>query len=180
MVLHLIMKLRDNTQMQSSEKELITSLQSYVDQIPFVRPLTIQVEQASQGSVSLSMKPLKGLLNHFETYQAGSIFTLAEVAGGTLCGTFLDLSKNLLITKKGEIAFLKAASEKLVAEARMDQNLIKRTLSELEKSKKIDAPVSVFINTANGEPIAECHFVYYLRFGIPRTFSSKQSIKTHD
>ncbi len=149
----------------------LESLQAYIDRIPFVRPLGIRVKHAEYGSVSLAMNPAQGLLNHFKTYQAGSLFTLAEVAGGTLCGTFLNLSENLLITKKGDISFLKATSKELIAEAKADPLLIEKTLTQLKESKKADLPVSVVIKTVDSDSICECHFIYYLRVGFPKVFS---------
>ena len=161
--------------MQLPRETLTASLQAYIDQIPFVRPLGILVNRASKGSVSLKMRPQKGLQNHLGTYQAGSIFTLAEAAGGTLCGTFLDLSNNLLITRKGEIAFLKATDQELIAEANLEEVLIQGALTELKESKKVDVPVLVSIQTTDGESVAACNFIYYLRLGIPRQFSPKPS-----
>jgi len=178
MVLHFAMDLRDNTQMQLPSNELNSALQAYINQMPFVCPLGISVKEASRGFVSLSLKPARGLLNHFETYQAGSIFTLAEVTGGVLCGTFLNLSENLLITKKGEIAFLKATSKELIAEAVLEKNLIENTLSELKETKKADIKISVTIKTNDGEPVSECHFIYYLRLGIPKMFKGQSSVRT--
>lgn len=166
--------------MPISQSDLISSLQAYMDQMPFVRPLGIFIKEASKGSVSLSLKPGKALFNHFETYQAGSIFTLAEVTGGVLCGTFLDLSQNLLITKKGEIAFLKATSKELIAEAAFGKELIESTLQELKKAKKANVEISVTIKTSDGEPVSECHFIYYLRIGIPTVFIKSSSVKSHD
>lgn len=166
--------------MKTPKTLLIESLQAYLNQIPFVQPLGIVVKQAEQGFVSLTMEPAKTLLNHFETYQAGSLFTLAEVTGGTLCGTFLDLSKNLLITKKGEISFLKATSKALVAEAKLDSDQIKNALIQLKESKKTDFPVTVVIKTGDSEVISECHFIYYLRIGIPEVFLKPSSVKSHD
>lgn len=138
--------------------------------MPFVKPMGIRVAEARKGFVSVRMKPQQSLFNQMATYQAGSLFTLAEVAGGLFCGTFLDLSKNFLITKKSEILFERATSEELVAESLLAEEAAQKVLAELAERKKIDFPVEVHVKTISGEPILACRFVYYLRMGIPRSF----------
>lgn len=162
--------------MSQSDSMLIRSLQSFVDEIPFAKAIGIKVTAAQKGFVETHVYPSKHLFSHFGTYQAGVYFTLAEVTGGLLCGTFLDLTGNLLITKKSEIKFDNSVGDSLISSATLPPSSIEKLLSELDARKKSNILVDVFINSLSGKPIAKCHNEYYLRIGIPKSFTSGRRI----
>lgn len=157
--------------MAPNSDSLLTQLQGFIDQIPFARELGISVREARRGGVSLAVRPQEKLFNHFGTYQAGVLFTLAEVTGGALYGTFLDLSQNLVLTKQGEIEFQKTTAGELLSEAALEENEIERILSELRSQRKLDLPQPIFLNTREGQRVATARFSYYLRLGIPRSLT---------
>ncbi len=156
--------------MAASSRELIENLQKFIDAMPFARPMGIQVAEARRGFVSLRMNPTQALFNQMNTYQAGALFTLAEITGGTFCGTFLDLSKNFLITKKSHVEFLRATGEELIGESQLSENDIEKALAELDQRRKLDFPVDVRVQTPAGEPVLNGQFIYYLRMGVPHSF----------
>lgn len=148
-----------------------TNLKLFVDQIPFARELGISVGEARRGLISLAVQPQEKLFNHFGTYQAGALFTLAEVTGGALCGTFLDLSKNLVLTKRGEIHFQKTTSGELLSEASLDEKEMGEILSQLSSQRKLDLSLRIRLRARAGQTIAEASFSYYLRLGMPRSLA---------
>ncbi len=157
--------------MQQADGDLIKTLQAFVDKIPFAESFEMKVAEARKGFVRLAIDPKPALFNHFGTYQAGVCFTAAEIAGGLLCGTFLDLEKHLLITQKSSINFQKATSRPLVVEAELTDEVIDgKIIPALAAKRKTVFAVCVVVRTPEGEVIAECQNDYYLRIGIPKIF----------
>ena len=157
--------------MERTEPDLLSDIQKFVDQIPFAKEIGLIVAQAKKGFVSLKLCPQIRLFNHFKTYQAGALFTLAEVTGGALCGTFMDLSKNLVLTKRGEINFKQAANSEVFSEAFLEEKTINEVLLNLEVFKKMDLPIEIRLKTLEGQILAYCRLCYYLRYRIPRSFA---------
>ena len=159
-----------------ANNKLIAELQSFISQIPFVREVQVSVAKADKGFVQLSINPRPSLFNHFNTYQAGVIFTLAEITGGALCGTFVDLANNLLVTKRAEIDFFSNTDNVLIAEAKLEEVEVKQKLLNLQLKKKVELSVTVLIKSLNEEVIAKSFNSYYLRLGIPKSFHRKNNL----
>ena len=153
--------------------QLISGLQAYVDGMPFAKPFRFRVEEARRGFVRVTLQPDEKFFNHFGTYQAGVLCTLAEITGGCLCGTFHDLTQNFLITKQTHVKFERATHKALAAEALLEEEKIRQALTDLERQRKIDLPVNVQIKTAEVGLIASSQSLYYLRLGLPSHFQSK-------
>ena len=153
--------------------ELVQSLQAYIDGMPFAKAFGFKVAEANRGFVRVELQPAEKFFNHFGTYQAGVLCTLAEITGGCLCGTFHDLTQNFLITKLTQVKFEQATCEALVAEASLEERAIQETLSNLRNQRKTDLEVNVQIKTLAGERIAASLSLYYLRLGFPSHFEPK-------
>ena len=160
--------------MSQTDSSLIENLQSLVQSIPFAKGMNLKVGKARKGFVEMCLNPSNQLFNHFKTYQAGVYFTLAEITGGLLCGTFTDLTKNLLITKKSEIEFGHAVDSTLISVAELALSDIERLLGNLETKRKTSVLMDVFIKSLDGKEVAKCQNEYYLRLGIPRSFATNQ------
>ncbi len=157
--------------LKSDVGELIRTLQAFVDKIPFTEGFKMKVVEAKRGFVKLSVDPQRALFNHFGTYQAGVYFTAAEITGGLLCGTFLDLLGHLLITQKSSIIFQKATSEPLIVTAELSEEVIdSKIVAVLTTQRKTTLAVDVFVKTQGGQMVAQCQNDYYLRVGIPKIF----------
>lgn len=148
-------------------------LQTYIDQMPFTKPLGFKVAEARRGFVRVTLAPQEKLFNHFGTYQAGILCTLAEITGGILCGTFHDIAKNFLITKQTQIKFVRATHLALIAEASLGESAIEQVLADLERQKKTDVEVDIQIKTGDSQIIATSKGLYYLRVRVPDRFDSK-------
>lgn len=95
---------------------------------------------------------------------------ISEVTGGAMCGTFLDLTKNLLITKRSEIDFIGNSSERIVSEAIMKEEMIDQFLENLATKKKMNLQVEVLIKSNHEQLIVRSVHDYYVRLNIPRLF----------
>jgi acyl-coenzyme A thioesterase PaaI-like protein len=133
----------------------------------------MKVAEAKKGFVSVRLSADRALMSHLGTYQAGSLFTLAEVTGGLAVGTFVDLSKNLLLARGGKIDFREGVGEDLLSEARVEEEDIAKALSGLSGRKKTDVSIAVALRTVSGKVVAESEFKYYVRLGIPRSLVSQ-------
>ena len=153
--------------------QLISGLQAYIDGMPFAKPFRFRVEEARRGFVRVTLQPDENFFNHFGTYQAGVLCTLAEITGGCLCGTFHDLTQNFLITRQTQVKFERATHKALAAEASLEEAAIRETLAQLQNLRKIDREVEVRIRTPEGEGIATGLSLYYLRLGLPSRFEPK-------
>ena len=161
------------------DDNLITNLQAFVDKIPFTKNFGIKVLEAKKGLVKVGLYPKSDLFNHFGTYQAGVYFTAAEVTGGLLCATFLDLSSNLLITQKSAIVFEKATSEPLILSAELSEQFIDESvLTVLTAQKKTTLSADVYVKTPDRKIVAKCQSDYYLRLGIPKIFMRASQAQT--
>lgn len=163
--------------MRETTDPLLNKIQHFIEQIPFVRELLISVVEAGRGAVILGLSPQVKLFNHFDTYQAGVLFTLAEITGGSTLATFLDPSRNLILTKRGEISFQSTTGSTVLSESVVEEALIERVISDLGSSRKIYLPVEVKLRTQEGKVVALCSFSYYLRLGIPRSFAGAAGVK---
>lgn len=139
----------------------------------------MKVDSARRGLVEVRIEPSHQLFNHYNTFQAGVCFTLAEITGGLLCGTFLDLTKNLLITKKSEIKFNHVVGNTLMSIAELAANDIEKLLDQLTAKRKISITINVSIKSLNGKVAGQCRNEYYIRLGIPRSFTlDRQAIQS--
>ena len=145
-------------------------VQSFIERIPFASQFNISVQNSERGRLRLELLPKPSHFNHFGTYQAGVLFMISEVTGGAMCGTFLDLTKNLLITKRSEIDFIGNSSERIVSEAIMKEEMIDQFLENLATKKKMNLQVEVLIKSNHEQLIVRSVHDYYVRLNIPRLF----------
>jgi|GEM_PF-1207886 len=155
--------------------DLHAQLQAFIEQMPFVRQFDLQINKAQRGLIEVAMKPFPALFNHFKTYQAGACFTLAEVTGGLACGTFIDLADTFLVTKRIEISYIYPSDQALIATAEVSTGMIERTLSTLNKKNKTTLVVEVVVKDKDQNIIVRTSNEYYLRKGIPRSFTDART-----
>ena len=142
--------------------------------MPFAAHVPMTVREARRGFVVVEIVPQSDLFNHFGTYQAGVLLTLSEVTGGILCGTFLDLAQNLLITRKTEFSFTENTHTVIRAEAALDNTAIETVLAEVNKKRKAVLSVNVGIKNESGRSVGTGINEYYLRLGMPKSFMNQQ------
>lgn len=152
---------------QGQAGNLTGTLQAYVERMPFAVGFGFKVVEARRGFVHVTLEPKRELFNHFGTYQAGVLCTLAEITGGLLCGTFFDLHRDFMITKKTEISFEHATARSLSAEASLAEENMVKALQDLERKRKIDLETVILIKNEAHQTIAQAHGLYYLRLGMP-------------
>lgn len=155
----------------SESSTLLTSLQALINRMPFSVQVPMTVHEAHRGFVVVEITPRSNLFNHFGTYQAGVLLTLTEVTGGILCGTFLDLTQNLLITRKTEFSFAENTNMTIRAEAAFDSVRMEAVLAQVTNKRKATISVDVRIKSESGRSIGTGVNEYYLRLGIPRSFA---------
>ena len=146
----------------------------FLNKTPFAKELGFEILNAERGFICLRFNPQERFLNHLGTCQAGAIFALSEITGGLLCGTFLDLDKNFLITKKAGISFDNIADSVLISEASLPEEKINEVILLLNRKRKIDFDVAVLIKDDKGRQISKGQNSYYVRLGIPRSFISRR------
>ncbi len=155
---------------QLSDQFLISNLQIFLNKIPFLSNFNIKIEQAQKGHITLRLKYASHLLNHFATYQAGVYCALAEITGGLLIGTFLDLERNFLITKGLNINFFEASKQDLLVSADLPLSTVEQMNDALRTRKKATVLIDVTVRDIYGHVIARSQNQYYMRLGIPRSF----------
>lgn len=138
-------------------------LEGFIEKVPFAKELHLKITSFNVGVITITMEPHEHLMNHLRTYQAAALFGFAELTGGVLLGTFLDLAEVLVVTRNAAISFFKNSSSQIFAEALLNQKQISEIKRCLAEKKKLIFPIDIRIRTANNDVLAHCRVEYYIR-----------------
>jgi thioesterase domain-containing protein len=132
------------------------------NKVAFVARMNLKVLDLRAGYVKL-FAPLQGNENHVGTMYAGALFTLAEIPGGALCLTLLDVSRFYPIVKEMNIRFLRPARTDMTIEASIPREEAERIRAEAEKKGKADFVIESEIKDETGEVVATSKGIYQAR-----------------
>ena len=107
--------------------------------IKIVDKMEIRIEEFEKGFVKVRL-PKEPNVNHIGTVYAGSLFSLADFAGGVLFYSCFDLKKYYPILKEVTIAFRRPAKTDVTVEASLTHGEIetlKKTTDETGKADRL-------------------------------------------
>jgi uncharacterized protein (TIGR00369 family) len=131
----------------SSVKHLLEEL------IPFVKKTGVLVEELSATKVKLKLPHDPSNLNPMGILHAGATFTLAETAAAAL--GLMALGQGVMfLGKRVDIQFKRPGKGDVTAKAQLTPVEAQRILDGAQRDGKIDAPVTVDVVDAGGEPVA--------------------------
>jgi acyl-coenzyme A thioesterase PaaI-like protein len=136
---------------------------SLQEMLPLVKALEIRVEDGRPGYVKVSMSRTPIVVNHFDAFHAGALYTFAETVAGAIVVASFDLTHKTLINKRGEIKYRKVVTQKAVSQASFAPEDVKRILAEVEEKGKTEFAYTVIVENQDGEAACEVDFDFYVR-----------------
>jgi len=122
--------------------------------IPFVKKTGILVEELGPTKAKLKLPHDESNLNPLGILHAGATFTLAETCAAALAVMALGREVTF-IGKAVDIRFKRPGKGDVLAIAQLTPLDAQRILDAAKASGKVDAPLTVDVTDAAGEPIAQ-------------------------
>lgn len=134
--------------------------------IPILAAIGVRVLEARPGFVEVEL-PFEPNLNHFGAAYAGSLYTAAEVLGGQILRTSLDLDAELAgfvpVLKSSEIRYQRPARGRSRARATMSAEEVQRLRREVLAHGKVEYILESEIVADDDTVVATMSGVYQLR-----------------
>lgn len=131
--------------------------------LPLVKAIDVKLEDAKKGRIRASMSRNPLIVNHIDAFHAGALYTFAETAAGAAIAATFDLSKLVLINKRGEIKYKNLVTEKIECEIHFSEDQISAILDSIEREGKSVFPLQVLLKNPDGNIASEVMFDFYLR-----------------
>lgn len=117
--------------------------------IKIIEKMQIRIMDFKKGSVTILL-PKEPNVNHIGTVYAGSLFSLADYAGGVLFFASFDRRKYYPILKEVTISFKKPATTDITVEASMEPEQIERLQKTADKTGKADWAMDLDLKDEQG------------------------------
>jgi uncharacterized protein (TIGR00369 family) len=121
--------------------------------IPFVKKTGVRVDELSATKVKLKLPHDASNLNPMGILHAGATFTLAETAAAALAVMALGQGV-MFLGKRVDIQFKRPGKGDVTATAQLTPIDAQRIVDGAKRDGKIDAPITVDVVDASGEPVA--------------------------
>jgi uncharacterized protein (TIGR00369 family) len=121
--------------------------------IPFVKKTGVRVDELSATKVKLKLPHDATNLNPMGILHAGATFTLAETAAAALAVMALGQGV-MFLGKRVDIQFKRPGKGDVTATAQLTPIDAQRIVDGAKRDGKIDAPITVDVVDASGEPVA--------------------------
>ena len=109
------------------------------------------------------MMPLEGNENHIATMNAGALFTLAEITGGSLFVASFDVARYFAVVVEMNIQFAKPADSAVTMEVSLDQARISSLQEEALRNGKVRFELVGELKSATGVVVARSCGLYQIR-----------------
>ncbi len=117
-----------------ANKEVVGSLEKTIG---IINRMGIRIEEYDRGYVKIRL-PKEPNINHIGTVYAGSLFSLADFAGGVLFSSCFDTVRYYPILKETTITFKRFANSDVTVEASFSQDEVDRLNRAADQTGKAD------------------------------------------
>ena len=131
--------------------------------LPLVKTINVHIEEARKGYVRVSMSRSPVVINHINAFHAGALYTFAETVAAAAITASFDMSKIIVINKRGEINYRKLVTEKVESEATFSEDEVNRITEEVQTQGKSVFPYPVILKNPDGEVASEVTFDFYFK-----------------
>jgi len=139
------------------------SLVRYLEKaIMIIEKMGMQIVGFKKGSVKILL-PKNPNVNHIGTVYAGSLFSLADYAGGVLFFASFDHKKYVPILKEVTINFKKPATTDITVEATMSPEQIERLQKTADEAGKADWVMDLELKDEQGNICCLVHGNFQMR-----------------
>ena len=132
--------------------------------VPFNRHLGLEITEIAHGTASVRLPEGGHLLNHVGTQHAAALFAAAEAASGAaMASVFGDLiGRATPLARSAQVAYLKPARGPIDARATVTGDS-EELLASLEANGRVEFPVQVTLQDAQGVKVAEVTVAWHVR-----------------
>lgn len=148
--------------MSQSPEELAEYTAGVHALIPVFAAMGLEVVEAGGGRAAARI-PVEPNRNHFGVIYAGSLFSVAEMLGGIIGMTALDLDGFVPIVKRLEITFSRPATSTVTAATSLSQSDIDRVRAEAQETGKSEYVLTCDVTDEDGTVVASTSGTYQLR-----------------
>lgn len=144
--------------------------------LPLVEAIGAKVVEAGPGRVKMSMARAPLIVNHIGAFHAGALYTFAETAAGAAIAMSFDLMRLTIVNKRGQIDYLKLATERVDCEASLAPEDAARIASDLESRGRSVFTFNLSLKNPDGQTAAKVAFDFLLKKpGMPPSQSQPPS-----
>lgn len=129
---------------------------------PFVERSGLELVEVERGRATLRM-PLEGNGNHVDMMYAGALFTLAEVPGGTVFSSFVDMKRFYPLVGEVSIRYTKPVVTDAFVTATLSESEMDRIVNELESNGKTKYVLELELTDDAGAVVATTSGTYFGR-----------------
>lgn len=140
-------------------KELVNYLEKA---IKIIEKMGIRILDFQKYSVKIIL-PKEQNVNHIGTVYAGSLFSLADYAGGVLFFATFDLKKYYPILKEVTITFKKPGTTDITCEASMSPAQAEQIKSITDETGKADWVLDLELKDEKGDVCSIVHGIFQMR-----------------
>ena len=133
-----------------------------LEQIPFTRDLGLRIEHAAEDEVRMTLPDGAATRNLAGSVHAGALFTFGETVAGVAAG-LRTFERAFPFARRAEIRYRRPGRGGLRGRARVGAAEAERVLAEIEREGRSELAVSVTMEDASGETVAEMRVDYAFR-----------------
>jgi thioesterase domain-containing protein len=140
-------------------KELVNYLEKA---IKIIEKMGMRILDFQKYSVKIIL-PKEQNINHIGTVYAGSLFSLADYAGGVLFFATFDLKQYYPILREVTITFKKPGTTDITCEASMSPAQAEQIKSITDKTGKADWVLDLALKDEKGDVCSIVHGIFQMR-----------------
>ena len=138
-------------------------LQKALSAVPFLGSLTVQVEDAAPGSVTLTLGDGQAIRDHGSHIHSGALFSLGETAAGVALSTHPKLAGFVQFQRPSGIRCLRPCVSPPLAKAHIEQSQIDQIMADISSQGLSKTEVVASIQDRTGQELAEVVTVFSVR-----------------
>jgi thioesterase domain-containing protein len=140
-------------------KDLVSNLENA---IKIIDKMGMRILDFEKQSVKV-MLPKEPNVNHIGTVYAGSLFSLADFAGGVLFFSAFDIRKYFPLLKEVTITFKRPATTDITVEASMTPEQAEGIKNITDETGKADWPLDLELKDEQGNICCIVHCTFQMR-----------------
>jgi thioesterase domain-containing protein len=130
--------------------------------IKIIEKMGMRILEFQKHSVKIIL-PKELNINHIGTVYAGSLFSLADYAGGVLFYSSFDIKKYYPVLKEVTIAFKKPGTTDITCEASMSPAQVEQIKSITDETGKADWVLDLELKDTKGDICSIVHGIFQMR-----------------
>jgi acyl-coenzyme A thioesterase PaaI-like protein len=140
----------------------ISAIEASLQQIPFSLEMGVVVEKANTGEVHMTLTDKTSNQNMVGIVHAGALYTFGETVAGIAAG-FDTLDKAFPLARNASIEYKRPALGVIHGRVKVPKRETDRVVAELDRDGRSELSVTVALENAKSELVAEMNVHYSFR-----------------